>query len=189
MKESTIKKHKAVIDEYVINGHNGTKAYQKIYPKSSDGTAASNFEIILRNTDLQNYLKSKQKKAQDYATVTHQELLAELKRWAYSDTTEFINLTPEDVKKMPIELRRLVQGFIITTTTTGTGKDAVTTQMVKLSFVNKKQASEMIAKHIGFFGEHNYQKAIPISDLTPQERRAKIKEYQEKIDKTLNKTQ
>jgi phage terminase small subunit len=189
MKESTLKKHQSVIDEYVINGFNGTKAYQKIYPKVNDNTAGVKFNALVRNGKIAEYLKHKQKKASEFATVTHQELLAELKRWAYSDTTEFINLTPEDVKKMPIELRRLVQGFTITSTTTGTGKDAVTTQMVKLSFVNKKQASEMIAKHIGFFGEHNYQKAIPISDLSPQERRAKIKEYQAKIDKTLNKTQ
>ena len=58
--EKTLNKYKLVIDEYFVNGFNGTKAYQKFYPESSDETADSNFRSILGNTRIESYVKAKQ---------------------------------------------------------------------------------------------------------------------------------
>ena len=51
MKQSTIDKYKLVIDEWFVNGWNGTKAYLKYYPNSSDETAATEFYKILIGSD------------------------------------------------------------------------------------------------------------------------------------------
>lgn len=59
IKESTIEKYKRVIDEYLLNGENGTKAYQSQYPDSIDETAASEFSKITRNPKVLEYYQTK----------------------------------------------------------------------------------------------------------------------------------
>lgn len=181
MKESTYKKHCLMVDEYFNNGFNGTQAYIKFNPKCSEETARTEFPRILVNPRIEEYIQSKYKKASNIASITHSELLAELKRWLNADATEFINVSPEAIKMLPSEIRKLVTGFTHIKTTTGNGKNKVTVEKVSLKFVNKAQAAQMVAKHIGFFGEHNYQKAIPLSDLTPQERKQKLDEYRKRL--------
>lgn len=69
-KESTIEKYKRVIDEYLVNGENGTRAYQKEYPDSSEETAAVECSKILRNPKVREYYEAKlaeQKLARDKA--------------------------------------------------------------------------------------------------------------------------
>lgn len=59
MKEETYNRHCLVVDEYLVNGMNGTQAYLKFYPNVSENTAAVNFKKILSNTKIDDYLKSK----------------------------------------------------------------------------------------------------------------------------------
>ena len=59
IKKTTIEKYKRVIDEYLVNGGNGTRAYQKEYPDSSEETAANNFREILRINEISEYYQAK----------------------------------------------------------------------------------------------------------------------------------
>ena len=55
MTEKTFNKYKLVVDEYFINGFNGTKAYQKFYPKSSENTADVGFREVYGNLRIKTY--------------------------------------------------------------------------------------------------------------------------------------
>lgn len=161
MNDSTFEKYKLVVDEWFVNGFNGTKAYQKYYPKSNEDVSAVEFNRILSIPKISDYQKQKQDKAQLALQTSHDVLLSELRNWAYSDITETLLLSPEQIKELPIEIRRLITKFKSTTRTYG--DDPTTETIVELWFVSKEKAMEMIHKHTGFYEKDNEQKSIPIN--------------------------
>lgn len=92
------------------------------------------------------------------------EVLQELQRWAFGDFTEVMHMRIEDIKKLPLEIRRLITGFKSTISSqsggeTGESGDArVINETVEIKFVDKQKAIDMIAKHIGFYEKDNTQK-------------------------------
>ena len=56
LSDKTLEKYKLVIDEWFVNGFNGTKAYQQFYKQAKNSTADSNFRKILGNTRIQEYI-------------------------------------------------------------------------------------------------------------------------------------
>lgn len=147
MTERTFKKYKLLIDEWFVNGFNGAKSYQKYYPKSKSATASSNFEKILRITEVQEYKSKKEEDAKKSLRTTHDVLLEELQNWAYSDITQTISLTPKQVKGLPEKIRRLITKYKHTTKRMGSDDGLVIEDMIELHFVSKEKAMEMIHKH------------------------------------------
>ena len=78
MKESTFEKYKLVIDEYLVNGMNGTKAYQKFYPSSEGKSCDASFRKILENTRIQEYIKEKQQNKALELNIKLEDQLLEL---------------------------------------------------------------------------------------------------------------
>lgn len=78
MKDSTFEKYCLVIDEWFINGFNGTKAYQKFYPKASDETAANKFSELVRIGEIAKYKESKSKNTSNKLQITLESQLLEL---------------------------------------------------------------------------------------------------------------
>ena len=152
MKQSTIDKHKLVVDEWFVNGFNGTKSYQNFYPVE-DHIAAVEFKRILRNPKIQEYKTAKHSEAREILGTSHIEVLNELNNWLYADITELIGVAPEEIKNLPIEVRRLITEFEHTTTTF----DGRTTDKIKLKFVSKEKAIDIVTKHIAFFEKDNLQ--------------------------------
>lgn len=99
LKPSTLAKHKRVIDEWLNNGENGTKAYQKFYPRSTERTAVNNFKKLLTNTDIQLYV-NKQKKIkaeavkQQHEVTFQSQVKDQLKKKEIYQ--EFVNLAIKD---------------------------------------------------------------------------------------------
>lgn len=160
MEDKTIEKYKLVIDEWFINGWNGTKAYQSFYPDSNKDVSAVEFNRILRIPKIEDYVAEKKKNALESLKTSHEVLLKELENWAYSDITETLMLSPEQVKELPIEIRRLITKFKSTTRSYLSGEDLIKETVVELWFVSKEKAMEMIHKHVGFYEKDNSQKAI-----------------------------
>lgn len=59
MKDSTYKKYCLVIDEWFVNGFNGTQAYLKFYPNASYTTADSGFRGLIEIPRMKEYKESK----------------------------------------------------------------------------------------------------------------------------------
>ena len=174
MTEKTFNKYKLVIDEYFVNGFNGTKAYKKFYPNSSENTADVGFREVYGNLRIESYLKEKQNQSQQALKTSHEALLSELERWAYSDITETILLTAEQIKQLPIEFRRLVTKYKHTQRhiKNSDGEIVETIDIIELHFVSKEKAMEMIHKHTGFYEKDNTQKGTLVSPyLTPQQKK------------------
>jgi phage terminase small subunit len=178
MTDKTFDKYCLVVDEWFVNGWNGTKAYQKFYPKASDESADSSFREIVGNSRIDAYVSQKKESALEVLKTSHESLLQELENWAYSDITETLMLKPEEVKELPIEIRRLITKFKTTTKDYSIGDKVVTETVVELWFVDKVKAMDMIHKHVGFYGLDNAQKT---PDMTPEERAKRIADLKSKI--------
>jgi phage terminase small subunit len=159
MQESTFLKYKLVIDEWFVNQFNGTKAYQSVYTDSSDETAANRFSDLVRIGEIEQYIKTKYESSQIALRTSHEAILNELYNWAYSDITETIMLAPEEVKSLPIEIRRLITKFKTTSKSYMVDDETFTETVVELWFVSKEKAMEMIQKHTGFYEKDNSQKS------------------------------
>lgn len=163
MTDKTFSKYKLVIDEWFVNGFNGAKAYQKYYPKAKDKTAEQRFSKLSSIVKVSEYQKSKQGDAQNILRTSHEALLQELENWAYSDITQTLMLSPNQVKQLPDNIRRLITKFKHTQRKVRDKKGKVieTIDTVELHFVDKTKAIEMINRHTGFYEKDNNQKQAP----------------------------
>src|SRR5690554_5852420 len=78
MRESTFKKYCLVIDEWLVNGFNGTKAYQKYYPTATDENAAVRFNELVRNSKIKEYRDNKQRGMSEDLQITLERQVKEL---------------------------------------------------------------------------------------------------------------
>ena len=68
-------RHKAFIDEYLINGMNGTQAYHKVYPDVTDETAKVNASKLLTNANVIEYLESERKLIRERSRMSKDDKL------------------------------------------------------------------------------------------------------------------
>lgn len=165
--ENTLKKYKLIIDEWFNNRFNGKQAYLKYYKRVKDDTATTNFSKIQALPELKEYINEKYILVGKIIGTKHEDILKELVNWVSSDITETMELEPEQIKLLPIGLRRLITKYKTTTRDIYSGKGDVieTVKTVELHFVSKERAIEMINKHIGFYEADNKQKA-PVIDYS-----------------------
>ena len=78
MKDSTFEKYCLVVDEWFINGFNGTKAYQKFYPDSEYKSADASFREILEIPRIKEYKESKTEATSNKLQITLESQLLEL---------------------------------------------------------------------------------------------------------------
>ena len=163
MTDKTFQRYCLVIDEYFVNGFNGTEAYMKFYPKSKYAAADKNFRVIKEKPRVKEYIEAKQKDAQQILRTSHEALLQELENWAYSDITQTLMLTPEQLKELPPDVRRLITRYkhIKRNVRNSKGEIVETIDTVEVWFVDKTKAIDMIHKHTGFYEKDNSQKAPP----------------------------
>ena len=70
MKDSTFKKYCLIVDEWLVNGQNGTRAYKKIHTDSSDENAAVRFYDLVRISKVMEYIEEKQKQKSNELNIT-----------------------------------------------------------------------------------------------------------------------
>lgn len=176
--ETKIEKWKRIIDVYFTNGFNGTQAYLKVEPHVKEATARVEFSKLLTNPNIQEYLQQKHKEAKKLSGIEHKHIVDQLVNFAFADVTQFMCLTPEQIKELPEEVRQLITSMKVVKRSHGKGKNKVVIEEVQLKFASKERALDMLAKHVGFYEEHNYQKN---AHLTREERQEKISELKQKL--------
>ena len=170
---STEDKHKLVVDEWFVL-FNGAKAWQKYHPNANSRSASVEFHRMLTNPNILAYKQQKEKELLDASRVTHLESLKYLKSALYSDPTEIIGITAEDIKELPLGLKQLISELDIKQRVVANDEAvSIEVQTIKVKFFSKKDALEMINKNIGFYEKHNQQKAtvIDTSGLSSEEKK------------------
>ena len=164
--------HKMIIDEYFVNGFNGFKAVKKYRPHIADGTANQVFNAFLKDKGIQKYISDKRTEVRGSLAIKEENILVELMNWLRADATDFIGLTPQDLKKLPSEVKRCIQSVKHKKTTKKNkdGSESVD-EYVEVKIIDKLKALEMINKHINFYDADNQSKkqTVDISKATPEQ--------------------
>ena len=170
--KNALKKYKMIIDEWFNNDFNGKQAYLKFYKNVKDDTASTNFSKISQYSEVKEYINIKYEEASKVVKTTHEGILQELVNWVSSDITETLCLTPQEVKELPVQIRRLITKFKTTSRTiyNSKGDKIEDIETVELHFVSKERAIEMINKHVGFYEVDNQQKAAVINITTTNDK-------------------
>lgn len=163
---ATYQKYCLIIDEWFVNGFNGAAAYVKFYPNiRRDTTAHASFSRLQALPQMKAYIHAKQEEASRMIEITKEGILQELKNWIEADITETINLNSDQIKQLPVEIRRLINKYKQSKKSfyDKEGNLLSIEENVELTFVSKERALEMINKHIGFYEADNRQKAPQIN--------------------------
>lgn len=91
--------------------------------------------------------------------LTQDEVLEELKNFAYSDITETMELEFNQLKTLPPEIRRMIASYKKSTTNFDGGEKV----LYEIKFIDKMKAFEMLNRHIGFYEKDNEQSKSEIS--------------------------
>lgn len=71
-------RHKAFVNEYLINGRNGTKAYMSVYKSvTSEDSAKANASRLLTKDNVKEYLEKEQEKLQKKTDINKEFILGE----------------------------------------------------------------------------------------------------------------
>jgi phage terminase small subunit len=118
----------------------------------------------LTKPHLQEYIAELKEERSERIQITSDEVLRELKNFAYSDITETFLMSPEALKELNPEVRRLINKYKTNTRSwTNESGDTESETTVEIWFVDKIKALEMINKHIGFYEKDNEQSKTDIS--------------------------
>jgi phage terminase small subunit len=170
--ESLINSDFAVLDEYFCNGFNVSQAYLKIKPNVAYTTARAEGSRILSNPKNKEYISKKRYELSINANVTINDLVNELKTFAFVDITQFLGLSESEVKQLPNEQRRAIKKVQTTNKTFVDREGGTTTEIKTIYEINDKiKAIDMLGKHLGIYEVHNQQKqkTIDLTQATPEQ--------------------
>jgi len=159
--------HRAIISEFYANGFNKRAAVSSVNPELSANSAKVTAHYIFTHPDNQAYIKDKQRELRESTDIESIHVIRELINWVFFDATKFMELSADEIKELPPELRRCIQDFTVKTRKYYDKqlKEEVTEEVMQLKFVSKEKGAEMMAKHLGIFDLDNKQKRTNINVL------------------------
>lgn len=158
--------HANIVEEYLNNGHNKVQAYLKCYPEAAYSTAANGFKRIVNLPEVAAYIQARHNEIKEAGEIKTLDILLKLKTWLNSDPSQYIGLTPQQVKELPPEIRQCIQS-IHHKKKSYTDRQGVpiVEEEIKVTLVDKVKTMDMLNKHIGFYSEDNKQKGVNVNML------------------------
>ena len=121
-----------------------------IYPDMKPETARTNFRVMMSKDVIKDYVVEKRQRLRARANLEPEQVISELLNWAYADPTEFMALTPEEVKLLPPEIKRCIQTVNYRKTESfDKSGNKTTREVMDLKFVDKTKAIDMLNKMLG----------------------------------------
>lgn len=130
--------------EYVKEFFNGTKA--AINAGYSENSAEVHASRLLTNDKVKELIEVYKKDVGAMLGLSAYHVAEMLYQWVDSDITETFSLSPEELKEMPKEVKRLITQYKTTTVTNDYGQ----TTTIELKFVSKERAMEMLKQMLGY---------------------------------------
>lgn len=182
---------KLIIDEYFNNGFHKNKAVKKYRPNVTYESASVIFNVIMKKPEIIRYVNDRREQIRSSLAIKEENVLLELMNWLRADATDFIGLTPEQLRDLPSEVRRCIQSvnYKETEVMQKDGSKKVT-RHCEVKIIDKLRALEMINKHIDFYEADNRSKSkgIDMSKATPEQLNVLLSLIEGQKDLTAEKT-
>jgi hypothetical protein len=164
--------HYLIIDEYFNNGFNGSKAMLKYKPDITEGTSRSLFNTISKLEHVKTYIGEKRQQLRAQTNIEPVQVINELITWIYSDATDYISLTPEEIKSLPREAKQCIQSIKHRKKQyTDRQGNPIEEEVLEVRIIDKTKAVEILNKMLGNYALDNNQKksTVNIANLNVQE--------------------
>lgn len=157
--EAIQEEHYHIIDEYFNNGMNGTKAVQSLRPEINYNSAKLVFHNIAKSDHGRRYIAERRKELRASTQLAGEQIARTMLAWAYGDATQYVGLTPDELRALPNEQKACIQSIKYRSKnyTDRTGKE-VTEEVCDVVLVDKLKALDKIAKHIDWYNADNRSK-------------------------------
>lgn len=170
MTDKTFTKYKLVVDEWFINGFNGSKAYNKYYPKST--RPDDSFSKIQRIPEVQKYISERQNEISESNKITIDECVSILTKMVRFDIKDIYdeNGVLKSIHDIPEDTRIAIESL---------ETDEIFSEKMVIGYSKKIKTSSRRAnavellKYLGAFEKHNEQKGLRI----PKRVEVIIKDY------------
>lgn len=149
------KKHQDFIERYLLH-FNASKAYSDTYGVKNALVASANASRLLTDAKVQQYLQRRlaERKAELNVDTNYViRKLTEIVEADYVDSTQY--LSAEELKKIPDNIRKLIQSIEIVKTKNQSRDFENTTEKYKVTFMSKDAAIQALGKHTGAFIKDN----------------------------------
>jgi phage terminase small subunit len=162
--EKAEKKGILFAEEYLANGRNGTRAYLKVYPHVTEGTARATAPKLLAKSSVKDYLDKREAEMLSDLNITTRRVLLEASRLAFFDVRKLYdddgNLkAPQDLDDdtaaalASVDTEELFEGK-------GEGRSHVGT-IKKVKVFDKNAAVERLMKYLGHFKDKEATPPLP----------------------------
>ena len=101
-KPEKLKEYKQVVDEWLVNGYNGVKAWQAIYPNVEARSATACFTQIRKIPAIQEYIKQRRQEAFEDKCIDLQRVTEEIAKMAFCPNGD--SYIPASVKAKALEM-------------------------------------------------------------------------------------
>lgn len=150
-------KREQFCNEY-IKHYNATEAYIKSWKTDNRPSARVLACHIMKEDAVKARIIELKKELREAVHLENVDIVLRLQRYLDADLTEFMELTPEEIKQLPAELRGMITKFRTSEKKTVTEFGENVHKIIELEFFDKKAALEMLNKHLGFYEADNKQK-------------------------------
>ena len=179
-------KHEAVLQAYVADPKRiGFRAYLAVYPKSSEGAAATGFSRLLKNAQFKSrlaYLDGRvTEKVVAHAAVTAEKVIEELAKIGFANMLDYARVTTEgepfiDLSQVTRDQAAAIAGFTVEDFKDGRGEDARDVRKVTFKLHDKRAALVDIGTHLGMFKKEfkldGKLELVPVVNLNGSRRKA-----------------
>lgn len=145
--------HAQFVQEYLVD-FNGTQAYMRVYPDSSEEAAASSGSVLLRNPKIKKAIEQGAEDKIARTKITQDKVLAEYAKIAFFDIRQLYDDRGEliPVYELPEDVARALSGIehFVEYETIGNHKE-LTGRTTKVKTNDKNKALDSMGKHLGMF--------------------------------------
>jgi phage terminase small subunit len=159
----------------IVEGGTQVEAYQAVYKCKSKGVAKANATALMKNPNFSLLLQKYQDQVKEKHEGIAEQTIKELSNIAFSDITNVasldadLNLTVEEMKQLPTEIRRTIQSFTVNRIKAGRSDNPVERVNFKLKLYDKMSALNTLTKILGITKEDGDSRRAELEQMTKAE--------------------
>ena len=168
--EQIEQENKLIIDEWFANNFNGSKALLKYRPNVGAGSSRTIFAVIKKNQKA--YIQHKRNELRSSVSIQQENVIKNLIDWIQADATDYLALTPEELKALPVEARQSIASINHKKKTYKDRQgEEVTEETLAIKLIDKIKTLEILNKMLGYYELDNRQKSktLDISKASPDQ--------------------